>query len=386
VTGAPTVYLDHAATTPLRPEARVALAEWSDGVRGNPSGAHHLARAARRALDDARDVLAEALGAGPGDIVFTAGGTEADNLALFGVAESAAGGQARVACSAVEHHAVLEPVHRLGGVVLPVDGSGRVDPATVAGLVPADTAVVSVMLANNEVGTVNPIAGLAAAVREATDGRAVFHTDAVAAFPWLDVARLAAAADLISVSAHKFGGPQGVGVLVVRPGVPLRPRLLGGGQERDRRSGTQNVAGIVAMAAAAAATVAGRPDTVQRVGALRDRFVDRLRVAVGDVDETVPDRGAKVAGNAHLCIGGVVSEELLFLLDHGGVCASAASSCASGAIQLSHVLAAMGVNRERGGGAVRFSLGWCSTEADVDAAVEVVAAAVCRLRAARGRR
>lgn len=388
------IYLDHAATTPMRPAARAALVEWLSCGRGNPSGSHALARAARRALDDARDVLAGALGCGPGDLVFTAGGTEADNLAIFGVAEAAGesagdsagrsgGARATVACSAVEHHAVLEPVHRLGGTVLPVDGHGRVDPACIDELLPVDTALVSIMTANNEVGSINDLAGLAAAIAARTDGRARLHTDAVAAFPFLDVATLAADVDLLSLSAHKFGGCQGVGLLMVRPGVPMRARLLGGGQERDRRSGTQNVAGIIAMAEAARATVAERDDTVARVAAQRDRFVAGVCERLDGVHETVPDRAIKVAGNAHLCFEGVVSEELLFLLDRQGLCASAASSCASGAIQLSHVLAAMAVDPARGGGALRFSLGWTTSPAEVERAVELVADAVTKLRAAR---
>ncbi len=386
MTPSPTVYLDHAATGPVRPEALAALQAWLAEPRGNPSGTHHLARHARRALDDARDVLAHALGCGPGDLVFTAGGTEADNLAVLGVAEAVAARTGRaplVACSAVEHHAVLEPVHALGGVVIPVDATGRVDPGSLAEHLAADTDLVSVMAANNEVGTVNDLAALTAAVAAHTDGRARVHTDAVAAFPWLDLRQAAAGVDLLTLSAHKFGGCQGVGLLMVRPDVPLRARLLGGGQERDRRSGTQNVAGIVAMAAAAAVTAAERDATVRRVAGLRDRFVDGLRERLDGVEETVADRRLKVAGNAHVCIDGVVSEELMFLLDRSGVCASAASSCASGATSLSHVLEAMGIDRRRGAGAVRFTFGWSSTDDDVERAVGIAVDAVCRLRSAR---
>jgi cysteine desulfurase len=326
--------------------------------------------------------MAGLLGCSPGDVVFTAGGTEADNLALFGVAEANERPSA-VSCSAAEHHAVLEPVHRLGGTVLPVDRRGRLDPACVEECLPEDTALLSVMGANNEVGTITDLPAVIAAARRRTGGRVVVHVDAVAAFPWLDGRALAADADLLSISAHKFGGPQGVGLLVVRPGVPLRARLLGGGQERDRRSGTQNVAGIVAMAEAAVATDAERAATVARVRAQRDRFVDELCGRVDGVHETVSDRDAKVAGNAHLCIEGVVSEELLFLLDRAGVCASAASSCASGAVQLSHVVAAMGIDPAVGAGAVRLTLGWSSTDEDVDRAIDVLAGAVEQLRRAR---
>jgi cysteine desulfurase len=377
----PLTYLDHAATTPLREEARSALLDWLDGPPGNPSGAHRSARAARRALDDARDVVAATFGCAPGDVVFTSGGTEADNLAVLGVLDASPG--RRVLCGATEHHAVLDPVRSRGGDVVIVDALGRLGPDELAARLGPDVALVSVMLANNEVGTVNDLAAVAAAVRTATDGAAVLHTDAVAGAPWLDTSTLARSADLISVSAHKLGGPQGVGVLVVGPSVPLRARVLGGGQERDRRSGTQNVAGVVAMAAALEATARDRSDTNAAVAARRDRLVDGLVAAVGDVVETVPDRAAKVVANAHVCFAGVHQEELLFLLDRAGVCVSAASSCASGAQQHSHVLAAMGIDRAWATGAIRFSLGRTTTDAEVDRAVDVTAEAVTRLRSRR---
>lgn len=375
------IYLDHAATTPLRAAAREAMLPWLGGVHGNPSGAHRVARAARRALDDARDQLAALLGCGPGDIVFTAGGTEADNLAVAGLAAARPGRP--VACSAIEHHAVLEPVHHLGGIVLPVEPCGRVDPARLARELPADAALVSVMAANNEVGVRNDLPALVDAVARRTGGRAVVHTDAVAAFPWVDLREQVAEVGLLSISAHKFGGPQGVGLLMVRPGIELRALLLGGGQERDRRSGTQNVAGIVAMAAAARELAEQRPAAVTAGAARRDRFVRLLLDGIDGVHETVPAGAPRVAGTAHLCFEGVVSEELLFLLDQAGVCASAASSCASGAIQLSHVLAAMGVDPALGGGAVRFTLGWTTTDDEIDRAAAAVRAAVAHLRRAR---
>jgi cysteine desulfurase len=215
---------------------------------------------------------------------------------------------------------------------------------------------------------------------------AVLHTDAVQALSWVDVAEAAAGADLISVSAHKFGGPKGVGALVVRPGVRLAARQIGGGQERDRRSGTQNVAGVAAMATAAALTAGRRTEDTARIAALRDRLADGLLAEVTGAVETgivAGDRSGRAAGLAHLCFAGVEAEALLFLLDQAGVAASAASSCASGAAEPSHVLAAMGVAREQAAGSLRLSLGWASTEADVDRALEVVPAAVTQLRAAR---
>jgi cysteine desulfurase len=350
-------YLDHAATTPVRPEVAEAMLPWLTGRFGNPSGGHAVARAARQAVEEARDELAEVLGCQARELVFTSGGTESDNLAVAGV-------EGPVACSAVEHHAVLDAVKARGGAVLPVDAAGRVDLDAPA----LDEAhLVSVMLVNNELGTVNELVPIGARVRH------LLHTDAVQALPWLDVAEAARPAHLISVSAHKVGGPQGVGALVVREGVRLTPLLRGGGQERERRSGTQNVAGIVGFAAAVRACRASRPD----VAALRDRLAAGL-CALPGVRTTV-DLAGTVPGILSVLIDGVESEALLVLLDQAGVCASAASSCASGAMRASHVLDAIGAPA---GGVLRLSLGWTSTDADVDHALEVIPAAIAQLRRA----
>jgi cysteine desulfurase len=259
-----------------------------------------------------------------------------------------------------------------------VGADGVIDLDALAAALDPEVTLVSVMLANNEVGTVQPLAEVVELVR-ARARRAVVHTDAVQAFAWLDVAADAAEADCISVSAHKFGGPKGVGALVVRGDVELEPLILGGGQERDRRSGTHNVAGIAAMAAAMRVTVDERAATVARVTAQRDRLVDGLMAAVPGVHETVP-RPLKVAGSAHVCIEGVESEALLFLLDRAGLAASAASACASGAMEPSHVLTAMGVPKEWSQGALRLSLGFATTDADIDEALTVIPAAVRQLR------
>lgn len=387
---APLAYLDHAASTPLRPEALEALVDVSSASFANPSGSHAAAREARRLVEEARDRVADALGARPGEVVFTSGGTEADNLGVLGAHARRPGA---VLASAVEHPAVAEPVAALGGELVPVDDRGVIDLTALADRLDAhahaDQAVslVSVMGVNNEVGTVQPLEAVAAVVREHAPG-ALLHTDAVQAVPWVDVAARAAAVDLVAVSAHKFGGPKGVGALVVRQGVPIAAQLLGGGQERERRSGTSNVAGIVAMAVALELTVEERKATVDRVTALRDRLVDGLVAAVAGLSETGvragadgrPDRSYKVAGNAHVCVEGVESESLLFLLEEAGVAASAASSCASGAMAASPVLAAMGVDRARARGALRLSLGATSTGADVDAVLAALPPAVERLR------
>ncbi len=386
-------YLDNAATTPVRPAAVEVMVPLLTEGYGNPSGAHRMARAANHVLDDARDGVAAALGAEPGQIVFTAGGTEADNLAVRGVID-AVGGTA--VCSAIEHHAVLDPVLHLGGATVEVGADGRVDldaldaTLTRLGSEGRTVSLVSVMTANNETGIVQPVAEVVDVVRRRAPD-ALVHTDAVQALCWVDVADLAADVDLISISAHKFGGPKGVGALVVRDRARPAPLFLGGGQERDRRGGTQNVAGIAAMAAAAAETVADRPTEVPRVAALRDRLVDGVTAAVDGVIEsgvtggpgTTGDRRHKTANLAHLCFEGIESEALLYLLEKADIMASAASSCASGAMEPSHVLAAMGVDRTLALGSLRLSLGFDTTEADIDAALAAVPAAVDRLRAHR---
>lgn len=370
-----TTYLDHAATTQGRPEAFDAMVPWLRERWGNPSGSHALARAARKAVDEARDVVAESLGRMPREIVFTSGGTEADNLAVSGIVARRGG---TAICSAVEHHAVLHAVEAVGGKTVAVDAGGRVDLDHLVRMLADEVSLVSVMLANNEVGTVQPLADVVRIVREHAPG-AVVHSDVVQAVPWLDVADLASGADLLSLSAHKFGGPQGVGALVVREGIALHPLLRGGGQERERRSGTQNVAGIVGMAAALRATVSERAQTVVRVGRLRDRLAEGLTSAIAGCTES-GDREHKVAGSCSLLLAGVESEELLVLMDQAGICATAASSCASGAMESSHVLAAMGVPSVLAQGSLRLSLGWTTTDADVDRALEVLPALVARLR------
>ena len=333
---------------------------------GNPSGSHAVARAARTAVDEARDVVAECLGCKPGEVVFTGSGTEADNLAILGVHAVRPG---RVLCSSIEHHAVLHAVESVGGTVIELD---RLDD-----VLGPDVVLVSVMLVNNEVGTIQPLDEVVERVRRVAPD-ALVHTDAVQAFSWVDVA--ATSADLVAVSAHKFGGPQGVGALVVREGLRIVPLLHGGGQERERRSGTHNVAGIVGMAAAMRATVDTRATTNERVARLRDRLADGLLATVPGAVET-GGRARKVAGNCHLRFLNTESEALLLLLDEQGVYASAGSACASGAIEPSHVLTAMGIEHDDALSAVRFSLGYTSTEEDVDLALRVVPPAVERLRA-----
>ena len=373
----PVVYLDNAATTPLRPEALEAMLPFLTERFGNPSGGHRVARAARLALDEARDDVAEILGCGPGEVVFTGGGTEADNLAVLGVV-AARGGTA--VCPAAEHHAVLHAVEAVGGTVVGVGPDGSVDLEQLAAALDQldEVAVVSAMTANNELGTLTPLDEVAAVVEERAPGAAL-HTDAVQAAGWFDLGRLAARAQLISIAAHKLGGPKGVGCLVVRDGTPLRPMLHGGGQERDRRSGTHDVAGVVGFATALRLAADERDEAGARVGALRDRLWARLVDEVGGVVASVPLERA-LPGHLHVRVEGCEGEALLVLLDDAGICASAGSACASGAVEPSHVLSAMGVPKAEALTSLRLSLSRTSTEADVEAAATAVAAAAARLR------
>ena len=389
-------YFDHAATTPLRPEALEAMLPFLTDNFANPSGAHAESRRARIALDDARDLIAELLGVGPGDVVLTSGGTEADDLAVHGgwaalAAEGAKGSDgsgrgapAALVCAAMEHHAVLEAFRTLAqsrGVELrlvPSDSSGQIDLDALAEVCDASVGLVSVMAVNNEIGTIQPLDAVVRVVAERSP-RAVVHTDAVQAAPWLDLPAVTAGADLMSISAHKFGGPKGSGALALRRGALVWPRLDGGGQERGRRSGTPNVAGAVGMAAALAATVSERNATVARVAALRNRLGDGLLATVSDMVET-GDRDDRVAGILHLRIGGVEAEALVVLLDQVGVATSAGAACSSGAVEPSHVLGAMGLDPVESSTGIRFSLGVTTTDHDVDHALRRVPTAIDRLR------
>ena len=361
----------------MRRDAIDAMLPYLDDVYANPSGAHRFARQARQAIDESRDRVAAVLGCRPNEVVFTGCGTESDNMAIAG-AVARRGGIA--VCPAVEHHAVLHVVEHLGGCVVGVDDAGAVDLDQLATLLAEEpgVAVVSVMAVNNEVGTITDIEAVARVVRRHAPD-ALLHTDAVQAASWLDLRSVTPHVDLLSLSAHKFGGPKGVGVLIERGGPKIDPLIIGGGQERERRSGTQNAAGIVGTATALRLTDEERDNENVRLAALRDRLVTGLQSSLDGVIETVPtDR--KVAGSAHVCIAGVESEALLYLLDEADVCASAASACASGAMDPSHVLAAMGVPKEVALGALRLTLGHTSTVADVDRAIDVIVPAVDRLR------
>jgi cysteine desulfurase len=377
----PTVlYLDHAATTPLLLEARAAMDPYLDDRFANASSLYAGAREARKGIEEAREAIAGAVGARPEEVVFTSGGTEADNLALQGAAWRARGeGRDGIVVSAIEHHAVLDTAEWLARkagfrlTVVGVDEHGTVDLDALQTAVDAKTGVVSVMTANNEVGTIQPVARAAAIARAAG---ARFHTDAVQALPWIDID--AAEADLIALAAHKLGGPKGVGALAIRRGVGVEPIVHGGGQERGLRSGTYNVAGIVGFGEAVRVTEARKDETSARVRALRDRLEQGLIARLGDV--RVNGHAERLPNNLNLGIAGVESEPLLVLLDAAGLAASSGSACQSGATEPSHVLRAMRVPDRYARGVLRLTLGRDTAEADVDAAIAHVGAAVERLR------
>jgi cysteine desulfurase len=375
VSGNPVAYLDHAATTPMRPGALAAMVEVLGSVHANPAGGHRPARAARQLVDEARERVAGLLGVRPDEVVFTSGGTESDNHAIVGSVGTRPG---VAVCPVVEHHAVLDPVEHVGGRTVAVDGHGRVDlDALEAVLRREPVSVVSVMTVNNEVGTVTDLGAVSEVVRRLAPD-AWLHTDAVQAASWVDLRTVTPLVDMVSLSAHKFGGPKGCGILVLRRGTTPRALLRGGGQERGHRSGTVDVASVVATSTALAETDGGRFGEVTRVADLRDRLVAGL-LAVDGVRLTVPT-SETVPGVVHVCVDGVENEAALFLLDAADVSASAASACASGAMEPSHVLAAMGIDRRTASGALRFSLGHTTTVAEIDHAIGAVHDVVGRLR------
>jgi cysteine desulfurase len=386
-------YLDHAATTPMVPEAVEAMAARLGDV-GNPSSLHASGRAARRLVEEARETLAAALGARPSEVLFTGGGTESDNLAVKGLywqRRSEDPDRRRILASAVEHHAVMDAVLWLaeheGAVVewLPVDPAGRVHPETLETALAADpgsVALVTVMWANNEVGTVQPVEALAA-VASAYD--VPFHSDAVQAFGALPLDFAASGLDAMTVTGHKFGGPLGSGLLVLGRTVDLVPVLHGGGQERDVRSGTLDMPAIVGLAAAAEVAVKRRAERAERIAGLRDDLVRRVLEVVPDAvlggDPRLTSEH-RLPGNAHFSFPGCEGDALLLLLDARGIECSTGSACSAGVPQPSHVLLAMGVPEALARGSLRFSLGHTSTQADVDAVAEAIGPVVERARRA----
>ena len=385
------VYLDHAASAPLSPFAVEAMQEWLAGGLGNPSGSHSVARQAKARLEDAREVVASFLGTDPGGVVFTSGGTEADNLAVLGALAARTGTQeaAAVAVSAVEHPAVLEAARaatRAGYEVrsIGVGPDGVIDVDGMRRILDSRVAVVSIQTANHETGVVQPVEQIARRVKKWAPA-AVFHTDAVQAAAWMDLPAATGAADIVTISGHKIGGPHGIGAVGIRSGIDVAPIVHGGGQERERRSGTPNMLGVIGLAAAVSATVRDREAYSVSVERYRDLLAGLIEREVPGAVRTAS--GSPVLpGHCHFRFPGVESEALLFVLDEMGVCASAGAACASGAIEPSPVLVAMGVDKREAGCALRLTLGPTTSEADVRAAAAAVAGAVARLRSGSGAR
>ena len=375
------IYLDYAATTPVHEDVLAAMLPYFSTLGYNPSSVHAEGRRAKAALDDARDRVARALGASRKEITFTGGGTEADNQAILGIAQTMRERGRHIVSTAVEHHAVLHALDSLAAdgydvTLLPVDERGVVDPAAFAAALRPDTILASVMYANNEIGVVQPVSELAAIARA---HGVLFHTDAVQAPGWLPLDVDDLGVDLLSLSAHKFYGPKGVGVLYAREGIPVPPLIHGGGQEFGRRSGTENLAGIVGLARALEAAVAEQPRRAARAEAFRNRLEASLLENVPDI--RINGAGARrLPNNLNLSIGGVDSEALLVRFDLEGLAVSAGSACTSGVLEPSHVIEALGIQPRWHQGVVRFSLGAATTAEEIDRVIDLVPGLIAELR------
>ena len=379
-------YFDHAASAPRREEVTDAMAPWMHGVVGNPSGSHRVAREARRAVEDARDIVASFVGAKPGGVIFTAGGTESCTLAVTGVTHQHRRDHERTALviSAVEHHAVLDAAHMMAQIFdsvdvreVGVDADGVMDVAELHAALDDTVALVSVMAVNNETGVRQPLDALAATVRATGLDHIVTHSDAVAAAPWLDLSQSCADIDAVSLCGHKLGGPVNSGALVLRREVPLEAMMPGGGQERGRRGGTVDVASCVGLAAAILCVRDEQARGEEQVRRLQHRLGEELSRLPGA--RVTAHGAATVPGTVHLTFAGLASDELLFLLDQEGVFASAAASCSSGAAVSSHVLAAMKMPPERARGSLRLTMGHETSDDDVTFVIGAVSRSVRRL-------
>jgi cysteine desulfurase len=386
----PLAYLDHAATTPVYPEVIEAMAAQLAAV-GNASALHGSGRAARRVVEESREMIAAAVGSRPSEVVFTSGGTEADNLAVKGflwARRKADPRRTRILSTSIEHHAVLDPLRWLqtdeGSEVelMPVDSAGRLDVDALRASVerdPGSVALISVMWANNEVGTIQPVDEV---VTIAAPHAIPVHSDAVQALGQLPLDFAASGLDAMTIAGHKIGGPVGVGALLLRREATLVPLLHGGGQERDVRSGTMNAPASAGLAVAAELAVKGQPERAPALAALRDELIARVLDAVPDAQLNGPPGDARLPGNAHLSFPGCEGDSLLMLLDAQGIECSTGSACSAGVPQASHVLLAMGREEAIARGSLRFSLGHTSTRADVERVAEAIGPAVQRARAA----
>ena len=382
------IYMDHAATTPVRPEVLEAMLPYFSESFGNPSSIYTLAQESRKAADDARETIAHLLGARMSEIVFTSGGTESDNTALKGAAFALKGTGNHIITSSIEHHAVLHTCHQLEQfgfevTYLPVDGHGMVDPDDVGRAMTGGTILVSIMLANNEIGTILPIQEIGRVVKDEARRRGqatVMHTDAVQAAGLLELDVRELGVDMLSLSAHKFYGPKGVGALYVRRGTPFEPQQMGGGQERQRRSGTENVPGAVGMAEALKLASAERGHVASTCRYLRDKFI----VGIQELVEGARLNGhptLRLPNNVNVSFEGVEGEPILLGLDFAGICASSGSACSSASLEPSHVLLAIGLPADIAQGSLRVTLGRDNTEEEVDRLLSVLPGLVSRLRA-----
>jgi cysteine desulfurase len=375
------LYFDYAATTPLHPQALEAMLPFLGVEYGNPSGMYGESRFAKKAVNRARAQVAEAINASPGTVYFTGGGTESDNWAIKGAAEALRDKGRHIVTTSVEHHAVLYPALYLREkgfdvTLLPVDGDGFVSPASLEETLRPDTVLVSVIMANNETGAIQPLADISRITRRRG---IVLHTDAVQAVGHIPVDTEALGVDMLSLSAHKFYGPKGVGALYIREGTPITPLLHGGAQESNRRAGTENTAGIVGMGEAAALAVADLSEEAPRLTQLRDRLLAGLEREIPDIRLNGP-RWPRLPGNVNVSFGHVEGEALMLLLDMQGCSVSTGSACTSGSQGPSHVLTAMGVPPGMANAAVRFTMGRHTGEGDVDALLALLPDMVKRIR------
>ena len=382
------IYVDHSATTPVRPEALDAMLPYFAAEFGNPSSIYTAGQLARKAVDDARETAARVLDARMSEIVFTSGGTESDNAALKGAAFALRHLGNHIITTNIEHHAVLHACHRLeqfgfNVTYIGVDEQGIVNPDDIARAITDETILVSVMMANNEIGVIQPIADIASIVKAEANRRGssiVMHTDAVQAAGFLDISARTLGVDMLSLSSHKIYGPKGVGLLYIRRGTPFEAQNDGGGQERQRRSGTENVPGIVGMAEALRLAAAERQDAADHCRRLRDRLADGVFQKIdrahlnGHPDKRLPN-------NLNISFEGVEGEPILLALDFAGVCASSGSACSSASLEPSHVLLAIGRSADLAQGSVRITLGRSNTDADIDYILETLPDAVRKLRA-----
>ena len=381
------IYMDHAATTPMDSVVLSAMLPYFSDIFATPSSIYALAQESRKVVDDSRQKIASLLGARRSEIMFTSGGTESDNAALRGVASALQSTGKHIITSQIEHHAVLHTCYQLEQLgyeisYLPVDQNGIINPTSVINAIREDTILVSIMMANNEIGTIQPIEQICCLVKDEAKRRGtniIFHTDAVQAAGFLDFNVKKLGVDLLSLSAHKFYGPKGVGALYIRRGTPFETQLSGGGQERGRRSGTENVAAIVGMAKALEISIENREQTNLHCIKLRDKLIKDVMSNIKEVNLNGDDT-LRLPNNVNFSFSGVEGEPLLLGLDFAGICVSSGSACSSGSLEPSHVLTSLGLTDEQAQGSLRITLGRENTVEEVEKIVEVLVGLVAKLR------